>query len=298
MAGFPANPVQTAITLPAVINDGGFGAVINESKLRFTPFSGGEISGKYEGPDEDIQPLIQVLFNFGYEVIYTKSKSAISTLEFRAAWSVGSGGGNVPVNPNVDFQDTWELVRNTTQKELLESDHPLIGFIGAGNLQILKNLITGSGPDKWSGDPTTTFNNNPSSDYDASVYLFSLFQSGVKTIPVKQPILKLTRTTNPLYSAPFNVSNVDTILTTQSMLSESGVPSSFAIPLINLAQNLVDKTKLVPGTLQMKRMDGLVIWFGWKKDLISNTKHGNKRIQYILQYEAGFWDALTWGTPQ
>lgn len=287
------------------------GAVINESNLRYTPFSGGEIGGTYEGPDAAIQAAIVPLFNFGYEVVYKKSKSPFSTLQIRACWNVGNG--ITPTNPSNDYLDTWELVRNTTQKELLESDHPLVGGISSSDMGLIKQIFNGSIPledndadldqflgNKYGFDGTGTLPPGVTVDQavNNAVYLAELWSSGVKTIPVKQPILRLTRTTNPLYSTPFNVSNVDTILTTQSMIFDSGVPSNFSIPLINLAQTLVNKTILIPGTLQQYRTDGLFLFFGWKKDLISNNKHGNKRIQYILQYEFGLWDAILYGVPQ
>lgn len=285
--------VQPVYESPVVnkINGLGFG-VVNESQLSFRPFSGGETGGTFEGLDSVIQPLVTQLTNNNYSVEYKRSKSPFSTVTFKAAWSSATAGGEAS-NPNLDYVDTWELIRNTVQKEILESDHPLVAQLGAGNFQILKNLFTNSGTDKFTGNETT-FNNNPSADYSAAIYLWALFQSGVKTVPVKQPVLRLTRTTNPLYDAPFNVSNVDTILTTASMLADSGVPSNFAIPLITLSDTLTAKAG---DMVARAAAAGITLAFGWYKDLNGSNKHGSKRIQYTLEYQFGIWDTMLNGTP-
>ncbi len=281
-------------SVPVVTNGAGFG-VINEAMVTFRPFSGGETGGTYEGPHAVLEPLITTLCNNGYNVDYKRSKSPISTLSFRAAFNSGSVGGPAS-NPNIDYSDTWELLRNTTQKELLESDHPLVSQLGAGNYQILKNLMTGTGNDEFDTNENTFIPNTPSSptSYDAAIYLWALFQSGVKTIPVKQPIVQLTRTTNPFYTAPFFMDNVDSLMTTATMISDSGLPASFAIPVVDLAYALEAKA----GNMIARATEaGISLKFGWYKDLVSSNKHGNKRYQYILRYEFGLFDSALYGNP-
>ncbi len=267
-------------------------AQMNERRLTFTPFVGGQQGGVYEGPDAVIFPLVAQSIAAGYSVEYNKSQSPISKLTFSAVFNSVNGG--VPVAPNSDYTDTWELVRNSVQKELLESDHPMVSALGASNFQILKNLISGSGPDTWNGDPTLTFNNNPSADYSAAVYLWALHQAGVTTVEIKQPILKLTRTTSPLYDAAWAVNRTDTLFLTASMEADSGVPSTFAIPLVALATQLMARSG---GLIAQARADGLNLQFGWLKDLTGSTKHGRERIQYNITYSFGLYDANLYGVP-
>src|ERR1700744_4010070 len=136
------------MALEPIIN-GSATPVINESQLRFKPFDGGETGGTYEGLDINIQPLVSLLFEAGYSVNYKKSKSPFSTLEFSAAFSSSNGGP--ATNPNLDYKDTWELVRNSVQKEILESDHPLIYALSGDNLAQLKSVIA---------NPTQVFGND------------------------------------------------------------------------------------------------------------------------------------------
>jgi hypothetical protein len=138
-------------------------------------------------------------------------------------------------------------------------------------------------------------NNNPSVSWNAAVYLFELYNSGIRTIPLKQPILRLTRTTNPLYDAPINVSNIDTLLLSQTMIADSVLPSSFAINVIALEDQLIAKSG---GFVEQARQDGLILNFAWLKELVSSNKHGSKRIQYITEYQFGLWDQVLYGIPQ
>src|SRR5690348_7150485 len=98
--------------IPTVLNGAPFG-LVNESALSFKPFSGGETGGTFEGPDAKIQPMIAILCNRGYSVEYRRSKSPISTLVFRSTFNAGGSPGGGAVNPNLDYVDTWELIRNT-----------------------------------------------------------------------------------------------------------------------------------------------------------------------------------------
>lgn len=288
------------MSVPIIIN-GDATPQLNELQLTFRPFSGGEQGGTYEGVDAQIRALIIPLINNGYSVDYRKSKSPTSTLTFSSAFASVNGG--VATNPNVDYKDTWELLRNTVQKELLESDHPYVASLNSTNLSELKAYI--SGARKLASDGIADFevvdppdNPNPSvTSADAAIYLFSLFQSGVKTVEVKQPILRLTRTTNPLYDAPFATYNIDTLLTTASMISDSGVPSNFAIPLIDLTTALMTKAfpTGIPDPPIQVREDGLVLVFAWIKDLVGETKHGSERVTYTLQYSFGLFDQNLYG---
>ena len=120
-------PIYTNSPVASVINGLG-GAWLNESTLTFRPFEGGSYGGTIEGVDAEIQPLIVQLSNYGYTVSYKKSKSPISTVTFSLAVNNITNGGQ-PVNPSADFADTWEVIRNSVQKELLESDHPLVSAL-------------------------------------------------------------------------------------------------------------------------------------------------------------------------
>jgi hypothetical protein len=79
------------------------------------------------------------------------------------------------------------------------------------------------------------------------------------------------------------------------MVYDSGLPSNFAIPAIDLANSLMARSG---GLVEQARADGLVLNFGWLKELVGCHKHGNQRIQFVLEYRFGLWDSKLNGTPQ
>lgn len=259
-------------------------ATLNRQIVSFTPFQGGEYGGRFEGPLSAIVSTYNLLRSRGYEVHLESDSSPIATCVFRSAF-LSSNPGDSATNPNLDYTDTWEIVRNTVQKELLMSDHPSVAALNAQNLLELKQYM--QAPDTFEAEDGFTLTGAAS--FDAANYLFELFRSGVRSVEVKQPILRVTRVTNPLYDATFNVSNVDTLLTTDSMILDSRVPANFAVPLIDLAN-------AVAGT-SFDRSDVLVLAFGWLKDMVSSSISGTKRVQYVIEYKFGLWDTVLYGTP-
>jgi hypothetical protein len=302
---------------PFLTVNGSIAVQQNEIFFSYKPFSGGEKGGVLEGLDIYVEPLIQPLLDLGYAVDYKKSKDYTSTLRYSGAFASGQfqGGSITPTNPNADFKDTWELLRNTVQKDLLESGHPLVAALDDTNLQELKNLINGTVKfiDNGSSFSATQANPAPGIDpsYDAAVYLWALYQSGVRSIEVKQPILRLTRTTNQLYDLAWSVANVDTLLSSQSMINDSGIPNTFAVPLISLASQIAAKTftnppyssnnpnppiVLQPFTnANPLPQNILVLEYAWLKEIVSAVKHGSQRIQYQIEYKFGLWDTKIYG---
>src|ERR1019366_3259069 len=259
------------MTSPLPIFNGTRTVQLTGENLSFKPFSGGSAGGTFKGDKAIVGPMVNAFKAYGYSVDYKYDESPIATLTFSSSFSASSGGG-AATNPNLDFADTWELVRNTVQKELLESDHPLVSELSSNDFAFLKSIFLGETkivPGTIAGffDGTGTAGIIPGGgtwttaySIAAAIYLYELFTSGVKTVPVKQPILRLTRTTNPLYYAPFYTGNIDHVLSTATMLADSGVPGSFSIPLLSLANDLISKSG---GTLAQARTDGLNLKFGW-----------------------------------
>ncbi len=264
--------------------NGSSDATLNQQSLSFTPFQGGDFGGRYEGPLAGVLTKFYLLRGRGYEVHLESDSSPIATCTFRSSF-LSSNPGDVATNPNLDYTDTWEIVRNTVQKELLMSDHPSVAKLNEENLLQLKQFMLA--PDTFEDEDGFTLTGADSCD--AANYLFELFRSGVRSVEVKQPILRVTRVTNPFYDATFNVDNVDKLLTTNSMMGDSGVPSNFAVPLIALSDAIA--------TTSTARSDILVLAFGWLKDMVSSTISGTKKVQYVIEYKFGLWDTVEYGVP-
>lgn len=287
--------------MAATIN-GSAAAVQNRTTVTFTPGIGGTYGGRYEGPRAAIETQMQTLILAGYAVQFECDSSPVATVTF----STPSKDGGAPTNPNADYTDNFQVLRNTVQKELLMSDHSLVAVISELNLQELKTMMLNSSPPVYetgnriatgiTGAGTWAANGHPTNSPAAAQYMLDLHLSGVRSIEVKQPVLRVTRVTNPKYDVPFDVSNVDKLLTTTRMITDSGVPSNFAVPIIQLAAAFQRRTAL-NGQGYSIRNDNLGLKFGWLKDAVTSETVGTTRNQYVLEYKFGLWDVEIYGVP-
>lgn len=270
----------------STINGSG-AAVQNRETISFTPNVGGEYGGRYQGPTAAVKAKIDVLVANGYAVRYECDASPMATLDFNTPTN-GSNPDGTPTSPNADYTDNFQVIRNTVQKEILASDHPLIQDITTANFQELKKYFADGCPDNVD---FIVFSGANVNSIAACIYFYELFQAGVRSVEVKQPVLRVTRVTNPNYDAPFNVANADDILSTAEMLGDSGVPSNFAIPLLDLANKFIDRA----GGDPPPRSDDLQLGFGWLKDVITAETVGTTKNQYVIEYKFGLYDTVQYG---
>lgn len=287
--------------MPETIN-GSNEAVQNREVITFTPNVGGEYGGKYEGPKLKVKEKMQELILAGYAVQYECDQSPVASLTFKTP---ANGGGDPPPTPNADYVDNFQVIRNTVAKELLMSDHPLVAGLNATNLNELRKIIKGEvAPDRDNATGlspnitgTKTFTSGaPDSSAARAEYLLDLFLSGVTSVEVKQPVLRVTRVTNPLYDVPFDLTYVDRVLATNTMIADSGVPANFAIGLISLATSIAARTTLNANNYAV-RPDYIGLKFGWLKDAITSETVGTTKNQYVLEYKFGLYDVETYGQP-
>ena len=275
-------------------------AVQNRVTLTFTPGQGGESGGKWEGPYLKVLEKKDELILLGYAVQYECDSSPVATVTFKTP---SSSTGTPPTNPNADYTDSFQVVRNTVQKELLMSDHPLVaGVTTALNLDELRKLMADPSsvtydanhlPTQITG--TKTFSGgSPTTSAAKACYLFDMFMSGVRSVEVHQPVVRVTRVTNPLYDAPFDLDYVDRVLATSTMIADSGLPANFAIGAAALATACSRRT-LLNGSSYAVRPDYLGLKFGWLKDAPTSETVGTTKNQYVLEYKFGLYDVETYG---
>lgn len=254
-------------------------AVLNRETISFTPGVGGEYGGKYEGPYLKVKAKMTELIALGYAVQYECDASPVASVTFKTP-SNSQNNTQPPTNPNIDYVDNFQVVRNTVSKELLMSDHPYVVALSSDNFNVLKAAMQ-SPP--VNASPAFT-----GATITKALYLWELFLNGVRSVEVKQPILRVTRVTNPLYDAPFDLDYVDRILTSSQMISDSKVPSNFVIGLIELAKACAHTT--INYSQDVVRPDSLQLRYGWLKDAPTSETVGTTKNQYVLEYKFGLWD--------
>lgn len=276
-------------------------AVQNRVTLTFTPGQGGESGGKWEGPYLKVLEKKDELILLGYAVQYECDSSPVATVTFKTP---SSSTGTPPTNPNADYTDSFQVVRNTVQKELLMSDHPLVaGVTTALNLDELRRLMADPSSVTYDANHLPTqitgskifSGGRPGSSAAKACYLFDMFMAGVRSVEVHQPVVRVTRQTNPLYDAPFGLLWVDRILDTSTMIADSGLPANFAIGAAELATACSQRTQLNASTNYAIRPDYLGLKFGWLKDAPTSETVGTTKNQYVLEYKFGLYDVETYG---
>lgn len=281
--------------------NGSNAAVQNKTTLSFTPGVGGESGGRYEGPYLKVLEKKDELIALGYAVQYECDASPVASVTFK---TIANSSGEPPTNPNADYTDNFQVVRNTVQKELLMSDHPLIAGVTGVNIDELRKLMKGGITPTFDSSHlcneitgTKTFSGgSPTTSAAKADYLFQLYLAGVTSVEVHQPVVRVTRVTNPLYDAPFDLDYVDKVLSTSTMIADSGLPASFAIGAAALATACSRRTA-VNGSGYATRPDYIGLKFGWLKDAPTSETVGTTKNQYTLEYKFGLYDVETYGDP-
>lgn len=204
------------------------------------------------------------------------------TMESASGSYTGNGNTTVSEDPSAPLNDVWELVPTLAEKDILDSEISLISTIGASNMVILKNIISGTGPDTWTGDPTTTFNNNPSADYTATVKFWNLYQAGFKTVRVLAPTIRHTRVMRRDFTVAQAYDRIGRVFTTTSLRTYENVP----------AQVLFD----LPNTSDPTRNDGITVHYGWLKKPASIQQVSEGKWQIVQEYDWGLWPEDIYGT--
>lgn len=266
-------------------------AQLTGRRNRFTVGVGVEYVETWVGLIDAIKDIEETYKLAGWSTESVTDRSPMATLTASIPTNPSGGGGN----PNSDFVDTWDVIRATTQKEILYSDHPLIGDLDATNLAELKKYFANPASfDADQGFSALVAGTGPS--YDAATYLWALFQNGQKSVEVKQPILKVTRTMSPLYNSSWSLFGIDKIMTTATMIADSGAPNDYIVDLAALEEQITSKVKFDNDGYQ-KRADVLKLKFGWKKDVSGLQRYGRTRQQISQDYQFGLWDTKALGQP-
>lgn len=294
--------------MSTTINGDGL-AVQSSETIRFTPRQAGEYGGKWTGPKAKVKAKLTELMAIGWACSYECDSSPVATLTFSTPTS--QDPTQPPASPNTDYIDNWQVIRNTVQKELMLSDHPILALVTniphasggdddpdvIGNLDMLKLWMANNQGNTSKGQPDFSGSGDESPSQGAAQYIWDLWSSGARSVEIKQPILRVTRVTNPLYDAPFDLSNIDRIMLSDTMIADSLIPSNFAIDLVTLAVKAARRGVLASGQTYLQRADSLLLKYGWLKDVTTLETVGTTKNQFVFEYKFGLYDVGTYGEP-
>ena len=258
---------------------------INES---YSPGKGYETRRRYEGTGDtdginELNQLRAMLAGSGWSFSVTGINGPKWTLEATRGGSYNQSGpdgspGNEVTEP---LSDQWELSSNLVEKDLLESDSPMI------NSLYLESISPGSGVtfarfmkdlkemmEDPSKIPTTFSNPFPFPVYKA---IIQLIQSGVKSVRIFQPTLRHVKIVADAYSVEESMDRCGQIIKAADIEALEGIPGELHFNL--------------PSGTNARRTDdfGKRLYYGWCKKYPNVSQQAEGKWQITTEYEWGLW---------
>lgn len=214
----------------------------------------------------DIPGLLNQLIAAGYAYEVTpEADGAITLVEARfGSDPLGQGDPTTTI-----LSEIWERDALVTEKDILESDLAAVAQISQSDKELIRNSINSPPKD---ASPALS---------GASVAVYLLMLSGVKHVRVSSPVVRRTRITANAYTVKASDANMGRILSTASMTTLEGAPTTvlFSLPTFTSARTDID------------------LRYGWFKKPAKVTQQGDGRWQIVQEYEYDNWAAFLYGAP-
>ena len=199
-----------------------------------------------------------------------------------AGMVVNGSGGVEDGDPDEPLNDVWELQPNFVEKDILETDLPLITYTGAITVGgVGYNFFAMDGDDikfvRQAGEDTSVeFNKPVTSAAGASDNMWlaiSLIRAGVKSISIAAPVIRHTLIVREDYSVKNALTNCGKVI--YDIEATESIPSTI---LFNL-----------PDTTVQARADGISMTRGWLKKFPTVTQVAGGKWQITQEWEYGLW---------
>ena len=171
--------------------------------------------------------------------------------------------------PGVHFvtpiSDNWELQAATSEKDVLESDAPIIESITATDLTALRKYLI-DGDYQFASD---------SVGIDGQTVL-DLLAHGITSMVQEQPILRRVRMVSSNYAIKDSLSNVGKVIKASTINALEGVPTDL---LFNLPTAYTPSNSIA----------GITRHYGWFKRYPSVLQQAEGKWQITIEYHWGLW---------
>lgn len=184
--------------------------------------------------------------------------------------ALDQGGGTEDEQP----LDTWELVPNVVEKEVLESDYTTITGLGGPDRATLHDYIIGK-IDIPSDSDLSSANARSLRDQ---------IRDGLRSVRVFAPVMRFTRTASRNWQVKASTANVGKVLGNTYFLTSDDdaalLPGAFLVA-INGA----------PFTNSSNRTN---MSYGWFKNFPTTQTASRDRVQIVQEWEFGLWSTLAY----
>ena len=233
-------------------------------EFSYSQRNGGISTRIWRGVYSSLETIASQLKSAGWNYTLKRGMGDIWTLTGTLGGDEDGSGG---IGANQEATDTWELLSNKVEKDLLETDDPLITALSSDEIGQIRHFINNP-PD----DATSPAFTNPTDQLP----VYNLMQSGVKSVPIESAILRHTKIVPRNQPSVIDYGNTGKIFTVAQLRGKEGCPPDFLIPLDQFDSGSITTSNIA------KR-------WGWKKNLPTLQLTNFSRREVHLEYEFGLW---------
>lgn len=250
---------------------GAQGAIEQPLKMAGGPNKPDNFLRSWKGPKASILAIVAQVKLLGLEWTYDAGTGGAASLEASFATLDGSGGGSeTPTN-------TWELLPNKHEEDLLRAINPPVSFI---NAELIKQRLNNPPDDPVVAQSPPPFEGTNAEKTYATAVWYVMIQ-GVRSKVLFNATLSHKQTVSSNYAVQAATTNVETVLKNATLLANEAIPASF---LINL--NSAPYTNANPSTYQS---------YGWfKSPPLLESVYGGK-LQITQHWDFGLWANIIYG---
>ncbi len=248
------------------------GAIEQRIRYKWHPFNGPSTVRTWVGPYLAIISLLPQLKAFGYAYEFGPEGGQNYRVEATIGFGINGSNPNDPAN----IIDTWELLPNVVEKDLLRADIALINAISDDQKSALQTSINNN-------DPKVTTPTDPAITDPTAKLLWPYMKRGESTVKVFAPVIRHTQTISNSATIQAAFSNIERLFSSSTMSSTTGngqsVPPGilFSVP-----------TKTNPADTNLK--------YSWYKNWPSVTTSYGAKAQITQDWEFGLWNTLVLGS--
>lgn len=261
----------------------------------------------FKGDKQDILDLYDDLTWQGYQCIV--KEGPLYQLDATIGGFIGADDQNLDLNQVPDAQ--WEFLVSKTNKDLLESDAPIVQFLDPVHMKALKewakNDSAGSIPafDYYCGrgydndfEATTQETAYFISQFEQAWRIYLLLATGVKDIEVR--LVTLRKTIQPPVGYDYSqiVDGDDVLISTDRLFASSDALGEGAPEWLNLKVGYFPTDKYVypdnlpEGTPKPDKT------YGWLKRVLSINESAEGRLSIVIEYYYDIWAMDIYGEVQ
>lgn len=228
---------------------------------QFTQNAGWQTVRTFKGDQSSIEALAESFAATGYDVTLTQGPGDAWQLEATTGTNT-EGGVETPV-------DTWELMANEVEKDILTADVSGINAMDAADYTALRAKLDGTSTvtaePTWATSPSTV----PSG-------LWKIISAGTKAVNVYAPTLRHTKTVSRSYEIPASFVGYGQVFSSARLISDESPPTSIASQFPT--SSYVTKNGYTNG-----------FYYGWLKGFPTIQTSAYGKTQLVQDWRFGLW---------